>query len=115
MPQPKSPEQGYHFTADMTDEAIAWTRNVRAADRDKPWFVYFSTSGVHAPHHAPKDYRDKYTGKFDHGWDRQRELTHAKQLEMGIIPKGTQAHPAAREHSRPGMTSRPTPRRSTAG
>ncbi|HEV3444935.1 MAG TPA: sulfatase-like hydrolase/transferase, partial [Gemmataceae bacterium] len=60
VPQPKLPEQGYHFTEDMTDEAIAWTRNVRAADRDKPWFVYFSTSGVHAPHHAPKEWRDKY-------------------------------------------------------
>ena len=97
VPQPKSPEQGYHFTADMTDEAIAWTRNVRAADRDKPWFVYFSTSGVHAPHHAPKEWRDKYKGKFDHGWDKQRELTHAKQLEMGIIPKGTKLTPRPKE------------------
>jgi len=89
MPQPRTPEQGYHFTADMTDEAIAWTRNVRAADRDKPWFVYFSTAGVHAPHHAPKAWREQYKGRFDHGWDRQRELTYAKQLEMGVIPKGT--------------------------
>ena len=89
VPQPTTPEQGYHFTADMTDEAIAWTRNVRAADREKPWFAYFSTSGVHAPHHAPKAWREQYKGKFDHGWDRQRELTHAKQLEMGVIPKGT--------------------------
>ena len=89
VPQPKSPEQGYNFTEDMTDEAIAWTRNVRAADRDKPWFVYFSTSGVHAPHQPPKEWRDQYKGKFDYGWDKQRELTHAKQLEMGIIPKGT--------------------------
>jgi arylsulfatase A-like enzyme len=55
---PKTPEEGYHFTADMTDEAIAWTRNVRAADPDKPWFVYFSTGAVHAPHHAPKEWRD---------------------------------------------------------
>ncbi|MFO0810946.1 MAG: arylsulfatase [Gemmataceae bacterium] len=93
VPPPKTPEQGYHFTADMTDEAIAWTRNVRAADRDKPWFNYFSTSGVHAPHHAPKAYRDKYKGKFDHGWDRQRELTHARQLETGVIPKGTKLTP----------------------
>ena len=93
VPQPKSPEQGYHFTADMTDEAIRWTQNVRAASPDKPWFVYFSTSGVHAPHHAPKDYREKYKGKFDHGWDKQRELTHAKQLEMGVIPKGTKLTP----------------------
>jgi len=89
VPQPRTPEQGYHFTADMTDEAIAWTRNVRAADRDKPWFVYFSTAGVHAPHHAPKAWREQYKGRFDHGWDRQRELTYAKQLEMGVIPKGT--------------------------
>jgi arylsulfatase len=97
VPQPKLPEQGYHFADDMTDEAIAWTRNVRAADRNKPWFVYFSTSGVHAPHHAPKEWRDKYQGKFDHGWDKQRELTHVKQLEMGIIPKGTKLTPRPNE------------------
>src|SRR5271165_3418295 len=89
VPQPRTPEQGYHFTADMTDEAIAWTRNVRAADRAKPWFVYFSTAGVHAPQHSPEAWREQYKGKFDHGWDRQRELTYAKQLEMGVIPKGT--------------------------
>ncbi|MFT3882914.1 MAG: arylsulfatase [Gemmatales bacterium] len=93
VPQPKTPEQGYHFTADMTDEAIAWTRNVRAADPDKPWFNYFSTSGVHAPHHPPKEWLEKYKGKFDYGWDKQRELTHAKQLEMGIIPPGTKLTP----------------------
>lgn len=97
VPQPKSPEQGYHFTEDMTDEAIAWTRNVRAADRDKPWFVYFSTGAVHAPHHAPKEWREKYRGKFDHGWDKQRELTHAKQLELGIIPAGTKLTPRPKE------------------
>lgn len=91
--QPKTPEQGYHFLADMTDEAIAWTSNVRAANSAKPWFNYFSTSGVHAPHQPPKEYRDKYKGKFDYGWDRQRELTHARQLEMGIIPKGTRLTP----------------------
>ncbi len=113
VPQPKSPEQGYHFTADMTDEAIAWTRNVRAADPDKPWFVYFSTSGVHAPHHAPKEWRDKYAGKFDHGWDKQRELTHAKQLEMGIIPKGTKLTPRPKEIPVVGQPARPMRRRST--
>ncbi|MDZ4658730.1 MAG: arylsulfatase [Bythopirellula sp.] len=96
-PQPRTPEEGYHFTADMTDEAIAWTRNVRAADPGKPWFNYFSTSGVHAPHHAPQEWREKYVGKFDHGWDKQRELTHAKQLEMGIIPPGTKLTPRPAE------------------
>jgi arylsulfatase len=97
VPQPKTPGQGYHFTADMTDEAIAWTRNVRAADPHKPWFNYFSTSGVHAPHHPPQGWREKYKGRFDHGWDKQRELTHAKQLEMGIIPNGTKLTPRPKE------------------
>ncbi len=94
---PKTPEQGYHFTDDITDEAIAWTRNVRAADRDKPWFAFFSTGAVHAPHQAPKEWREKYAGKFDHGWDKQREITHAKQLKMGIIPRGTKLTPRPRE------------------
>lgn len=97
VPQPKTPEQGYHFTADMTDEAINWTRNIRAADPNKPWFNYFSTSGVHAPHHAPKEWREKYVGQFDHGWDKQRELTHAQQLAMGIIPQGTKLTKRPRE------------------
>ena len=90
---PKTPEQGYHFTADMTDETISWINNVNATDTEKPWFIYYSTGAVHAPHHAPKEWRDKYKGKFDYGWDKQREMTYAKQLEMGIIPKGTKLTP----------------------
>jgi arylsulfatase A-like enzyme len=102
--QPKSPEQGYSFMADMTDEAIAWTHNIRAANPDKPWFTYFSTSGVHAPHQPPKEWREQFKGKFDYGWDKQRELTHAKQLEIGIIPKGTKLTP--RDASIPSWDSR---------
>ncbi len=93
VPPPKSPEEGYHLTTDLTDEAIAWINNVRAADREKPWFAYFSTGAAHAPHHAPREWREMYKGKFDYGWDRQRELTHARQLELGIIPKGTKLTP----------------------
>ena len=94
---PKTPEEGYHFTADMTDEAIAWTRNVRAADPEKPWFAYFSTGAVHAPHHVPKEWREKFKGQFDYGWDQQRTLTYAKQLEMGVIPADTQLTPRPAE------------------
>ncbi|REK06828.1 MAG: arylsulfatase [Planctomycetota bacterium] len=90
---PKTPEQGYHLTEDLTDEAIAWINNTRAADRDKPWFCYFSTGAVHAPHHVPKEWRGRYKGKFDHGWDKEREKIHARQLAMGIIPKGTKLTP----------------------
>jgi arylsulfatase len=97
VPPPKTPEEGYHFTADMTDEAIRWIQNVRAANPGKPWFTYFSTGAVHAPHHAPKEWQAKYQGKFDHGWDRQRELTHARQLQLGVIPAGTKLTPRPQE------------------
>jgi arylsulfatase len=113
VPQPKSPEQGYHFTADMTDEAIAWTRNTRAADKDKPWFVYYSAAAAHAPHHAPKEWRDKFAGKFDQGWDRQREITFAKQKELGSSRRTPSSLPARRKSPRgmirPLMRSASTP------
>src|SRR5262245_48133043 len=81
----------------MTDETIAWMSNVRAADRDKPWFVYFSTGAIHAPHQVPKAWREKFTSKFDHGWDKQREITFAKQKELGIIPRDTKLTPRPKE------------------
>lgn len=94
---PNTPEEGYHLTTDMTDEAIGWISNTRAASKEKPWFCYFSTGAVHAPHHVPKDWRGRYKGRFDHGWDKQRELTWAKQLEMGVIPPGTKLTPRPSE------------------
>jgi arylsulfatase A-like enzyme len=97
VPQPKSAEDGYQFTEDMTNEAIAWIGNEQAADPEKPWFVYFSTAGVHAPHQVTPEWREKFKGKFDYGWDKQRELTFAKQLESGIIPKGTKLTPRPKE------------------
>jgi arylsulfatase len=94
---PKTPEQGYHFTTDMTDETIAWVRNVRAANPDKSWFVYYSTGAIHAPHHAPKEWRDEYKGKFDHGWDKQREITFARQKELGVVPADAKLTPRPKE------------------
>ncbi|MEW4486869.1 arylsulfatase [Thalassoglobus sp. JC818] len=94
---PKTPEEGYHLTEDLTDEAIKWINNVRAANPDKPWFTYFSTGAVHAPHHVPKDWRGRHEGKFDHGWDREREIVHQRQLDNGVIPPGTKLTPRPKE------------------
>ncbi len=94
---PKTYEEGYHFTEDMTDETIDWIQNVRAADPYKPWFVYFSTGAVHAPHQVPAEWREKFTGQFDHGWDQQRELTFAKQKELGVIPADAKLTPRPQE------------------
>ena len=84
--QSKSPEEGYHFTEDMTNKAIGWVRQQKALMPDKPFFVYFAPGATHAPHHVPKEWIDKYKGKFDQGWDKVREATFARQKELGVIP-----------------------------
>jgi len=82
----KTPEEGYHFTEDMTDKAIKWVRQQKALMSDKPFFMYFAPGAAHAPHQVPKEWIDKYKGKFDQGWDKLREEIFARQKEMGVIP-----------------------------
>lgn len=83
----KTPEEGYHFTEDMTDKAIGWIRQQKALAPDVPFFTYFAPGAAHAPHHVPREWADKYKGKFDQGWDRLREETFARQKTLGVIPK----------------------------
>ena len=84
---PRTPEQGYHLTEDLADRAIAWIRQQKALMPDKPFFVYFAPGATHAPHHVPREWADKYKGKFAHGWDKQREITFQKQKALGVIPQ----------------------------
>lgn len=82
----KTPEQGYHLMEDMTDKAIAWISQQKSLAPDKPFFAYFAPGATHAPHHVPKEWADKYKGKFDQGWDKLREETFARQKALGVIP-----------------------------
>jgi arylsulfatase A-like enzyme len=82
----KTPEEGYHFMADMTDKAIKWVRQQKALMPDKPFFAYFAPGATHAPHHVTPEWSDKYKGAFDDGWDALRERTFARQKELGVIP-----------------------------
>ena len=84
--QPTTAEEGYHFTEDMTDQAIDWVKQQKALMPDKPFFVYYAPGATHAPHHVPTEWSDKYKGAFDDGWDAQRERIFAKQKELGVIP-----------------------------
>ena len=88
---PRTPN--YHFTTDMTNQAISWIQAQHTLTPDKPFFTYFATGATHAPHHAPKEWIEKYKGKFAMGWDKLREQTLAKQIELGIVPKGTKLAP----------------------
>jgi len=86
----KTPEEGYHLMGDMTDKAINWIGQQKALIPDKPFFVYFAPGATHAPHHVPKEWADKYKGKFDQGWDKLREETFARQKKLGVIPPDCQ-------------------------
>ena len=86
----KTPEEGYHLMEDMTDKAINWIGQQKALIPDKPFFVYFAPGATHAPHHVPKEWADKYKGKFDQGWDKLREETFARQKKLGVIPQDCQ-------------------------
>jgi len=89
----KKDDPDYHFTTDMTDNAISWVKFQQAMTPDKPFFIYYATGAVHAPHHAPKEWIEKYDGKFDEGWLVYREETFARQKAMGVIPENARLAP----------------------
>ncbi len=83
----KTPEEGYHFSEDMTNKAIKWVRQQKSLMPDKPFFMYWAPGAAHAPHHVSPEWSDKYKGKFDQGWDKLRAETFARQKAMGVIPQ----------------------------
>ncbi|MDZ7676673.1 MAG: arylsulfatase [Acidimicrobiales bacterium] len=90
---PKTAEEGYHVTEDLVDRAIGFIHDSKSVRPDRPFFGYVSIGAMHAPHQAPQEYLDKYRGAFDEGWDEFRQRWYERQLEMGIIPEGTQLAP----------------------
>src|SRR6187551_709052 len=83
----KTPEEGYHFTEDMTNKSIDWVRQQKSLMPDKPFFMYFAPGAAHAPHHVPTEWSDKYKGHFDEGWDKLREEILVRQKELGVVPE----------------------------
>src|SRR5262249_3285038 len=86
---PRSPEEGYHLTEDLADRAIRMVQDQQQATPGKPFFLYFGTGAMHAPHHAPPEWIERYRGQFDGGWEAWGAATFARQVEMGIVPEGT--------------------------
>ena len=84
--QPYPPEEGYHLSKDLVDQAITMVADCKQVAPNKPFFMYMTPGAGHAPHHVAKEWADKYKGKFDMGWDAYRETTFARQKELGIVP-----------------------------
>jgi arylsulfatase len=90
---PSTPEQGYHLSRDLADQAIKMIRNQKATSPSKPWFMFYNPGANHAPHHAPKEYIAKYKGKFDDGYDAYRTWVLARMIDKGVLPKDTKLTP----------------------
>ncbi|WKN60854.1 arylsulfatase [Rhodococcus opacus] len=93
--RPDDPD--YHLTVDLVDKATSWIREQRALFSHKPFFTYIAPGACHAPHHAPREWIDRYAGAFDHGWDEERQRTFERQLELGVVPPGSQLTPRPAE------------------
>lgn len=91
--QPYSPEQGYHLSKDLTDQAIKMIRDQKGSNPSKPWFMWFNPGANHAPHQAPADYIAKYKGKFDEGYEAYRSWVLQRMKDKGILPKDTKLTP----------------------
>lgn len=94
---PATPEQGYHLTTDLVNDATRWIEQHDAATPAKPFFLYFATAATHTPHHVSREWIARYAGKFDQGWDRLRQETFARQKESGIIPANAELTPRPKE------------------
>ena len=108
--QPSTPDEGYHLTDDITDKALEFIRDAKAVVPEKPFFLFYAPGACHAPHHAPKEWIDRFKGQFDMGYEAMREQTLANQKKLGIVPADTECPRSTRSETRRGRG--PTARRS---
>jgi arylsulfatase len=97
MEVPRGREENYTLNEHLANKAIDYLRRQKSVTPDRPFFVYYAPGATHAPHHVPKEWMAKFQGKFDQGWDKYREETYQRQLQLGVIPKDTQLTPRPKE------------------
>lgn len=110
--QPSTPEQGYHLTIDLTDKALEFIKDAKVLAPDKPFFLYYAPGACHAPHHAPKEWIEKFKGRFDQGYEAVRHETLARQKALGILPEDTVLpglNPIGTAETRTGPDGQPFP------
>ncbi|MEU9132687.1 arylsulfatase [Kitasatospora sp. NPDC048540] len=110
--QPATPEEGYHFGVDITDKAIQYIDDVKALAPERPVFLYYAPGCAHAPHQAPREWIDRYRGRFDAGYEAMREQILARQKKLGLVPADTELpplNPIGSPYSRSGPNGEPFP------
>jgi arylsulfatase A-like enzyme len=110
--QPRSPEEGYHLSVDLTDRAIEYIDDVKGIAPDRPFFLYYAPGAAHAPHHVPREWADRYRGRFDAGYEAVRDQILARQKQMGLVPQDTELpplNPLGTAQTRTGPDGKPFP------
>ena len=107
--QPASPEEGYHFGTDVTDKALQFIADAKAIAPDKPFFLYYCPGACHAPHHVPREWADRYKGRFDMGYEVYREQVFERQRERGIVSGKAELSPLNPYIDEPGPDGRAWP------
>jgi arylsulfatase A-like enzyme len=110
--QPRTPEEGYHLSVDLTDRAIEYIDDVKAIAPDRPFFLYYAPGAAHAPHHVPREWADRYRGRFDDGYEAVRDQILARQKQMGLVPQNTELpplNPLGTAENRTGPDGQPFP------
>ncbi|MFE5563030.1 arylsulfatase [Streptomyces sp. NPDC056544] len=90
---PATPQEGYHLTKDLVERAMSFVADAKQVAPDKPFFLNLCPGATHAPHHVPKEWANRYRGRFDDGWDAYREQTFARQKQLGVVPADARLSP----------------------
>ncbi|MFL1453968.1 arylsulfatase [Marinobacter sp. GN3S48] len=77
-----------HF---YTDKAIEYIDNAIA--KEKPFFGYLAYTAPHWPLQAPDAYLDKYTGRYEEGYEAIREARLKRMKELGIVADNIEVGP----------------------
>ncbi|WP_029432221.1 arylsulfatase [Blastococcus sp. URHD0036] len=109
---PGTPAEGYHLSVDLTDKAIQFIDDVKTIAPERPVFLYYALGAAHAPHHVPREWADRYRGRFDMGYEAAREQILGRQKELGIVPADTELppiNPIGTPETRTGPDGKPFP------
>lgn len=87
---PRTPDEGYHLSEDLAEEAITRVRELRRNQPTRPFLLWLALGATHAPHHVTPEWVEPYRGQFDAGWDAWRHATLDRQIRSGIVPTGTE-------------------------
>jgi arylsulfatase A-like enzyme len=97
MEIPKGKEGRYTLNDSLADDTIKYIRLEKSTTPDRPFFIYYAPGAMHAPHHVPPEWIDKFKGQFHQGWDTYREETYQRQLKLGVIPPDAKLTPRPAE------------------